>query len=157
VRASTPNGARARSSDPAIGQDCQRADRQGGGLPASFGGVIVIAMPIYEYECAACAKVSSHVVIGSRRRSRRSRLTCPACGGTRLKRVMSSFAVVSSEASRLAEFDTSRPRDESFYRDSRNVGLWAKKRAKEMGADLGSKFEETVEKARSGKLVKEML
>jgi len=35
--------------------------------------------------------------------------------------------------------------------------LWAKKPAKEMGADLGSKFEETVEKARSGKLVKEML
>lgn len=57
----------------------------------------------------------------------------------------------------MAEFDTSRPRDESFYRDSRNVGLWAKKRAKEMGADLGTQFEETVEKARSGKLVKEML
>jgi putative FmdB family regulatory protein len=111
-------------------------------------------MPIYEYECAACAKVSSHVVMGSRRHSR---LACPACGAARLRRVMSSFAVVSSEASRLAEFDTSRPRDESFYRDSRNVGLWAKKRAKEMGADLGSKFEETVEKARSGKLVKEML
>jgi putative FmdB family regulatory protein len=134
--------------------DSQRANRWGGGLPASFDGVIVIAMPIYEYECAACRKVSSHVVMGSRRPSR---LSCPACGGARLKRVMSSFAVVSSEASRLAEFDTSRPRDESFYRDSRNVGLWAKKRAKEMGADLGSKFEETVEKARSGKLVKEML
>jgi putative FmdB family regulatory protein len=111
-------------------------------------------MPIYEYECATCAKISSHVVMGSRRRLR---LACPACGAARLKRVMSSFAVVSSEASRLAEFDTSRPRDESFYRDSRNVGLWAKKRAKEMGADLGTKFEETVEKARSGKLVKEIL
>jgi putative FmdB family regulatory protein len=126
----------------------------GVGLPASVGGVIVIAMPIFEYECAACAKVSSHVVIGSRRRER---LACPACGAARLKRVMSSFAVVSSEASRLAEFDTSKPRDEAFYRDSRNVGLWAKKRAKEMGADLGGKFEETVEKARSGKLIKEML
>jgi len=126
---------------------------RGCGLPTSLGGVIVIAMPIFEYECAACAEVSSHVVMGSRRRER---LVCSACGAARLKRVMSSFAVVSSEASRLAEFDTSKPRDESFYRDSRNVGLWAKKRAKEMGADLGSKFEETVEKARSGKLIKEM-
>jgi hypothetical protein len=88
---------------------------------------------------------------------RRPRLVCPACGATRLKRVMSSFAVVASEASRLDSFDTSRPRDESFYRDSRNVGLWAKKRAKEMGVDLGSKFEETVENARSGKLIKDML
>ena len=120
----------------------------------SAGSVIVMTMPIYEYECAACTKVSSHVVMGSRRRVR---LACPACGASRLKRVMSSFAVVASETSRLAEFDTSRPRDESFYRDSRNVGLWAKKRAKEMGADLGGKFEETVEKARSGKLIKEMM
>ncbi len=69
---------------------------------------------------------------------------------------MSSFAVVQSEASRVASFDTSKPRDESFYRDSRNVGLWAKKRARQMGVDLGEKFEATVEKARSGKLVKEM-
>ena len=70
---------------------------------------------------------------------------------------MSSFAVVATESSRLAEFDTSKPRDESFYRDSRNVGLWAKKRAQQMGVDLGPQFEATVEKARSGKLIKEML
>ena len=73
-----------------------------------------------------------------------------------MRRVMSSFSVAFSESSRLEDFDTSKPRDESFYRDSRNVGLWAKKRARQMGVDLGSKFEETVEKARSGKLIKEM-
>lgn len=111
-------------------------------------------MPIYEYECEACAKISSHIVMNVRRRPR---LNCPACGATRLRRVMSSFAVVESESSRLTNFDSSRPRDESFYRDSRNVGLWAKKRAKDMGVDLGSKFEETVENARSGKLIKDML
>lgn len=69
---------------------------------------------------------------------------------------MSSFAVVESEASRLSNFDTRKPRDESFYRDSRNVGLWAKKRARELGVDLGSKFDDTVEKARTGKLIKDM-
>jgi len=73
-----------------------------------------------------------------------------------MRRVMSSFAVVESESSRLANFDSRRPRDDSFYRDSRNVGLWAKKRAKEMGVDLGPKFDATVEKARSGKLIKEV-
>ncbi len=73
-----------------------------------------------------------------------------------MRRVMSSFAVVESEASRLRDFDTSKPRDESYYRDSRNVGLWAKKRAQEMGVDLGPRFEETLEKARTGKLIKEM-
>lgn len=110
-------------------------------------------MPIFEYECGRCELISSHVVLGSEKKMRPA---CPRCGSTRTRRVMSSFAVVFSESSRLSEFDTSKPRDESFYRDSRNVGLWAKKRARQMGVDLGSKFEETVEKARSGKLIKEM-
>jgi len=92
-------------------------------------------------------------MIGSERNERPA---CPECGCVQMRRVMSSFAVVESEESRLANFDTSKPRDESFYRDSRNVGLWAKKRARDMGVDLGPKFEETVEKARSGKLIKEM-
>jgi hypothetical protein len=35
--------------------------------------------------------------------------------------------------------------------------LSAKKRLKEMGVDLGPKFDATVEKARSGKLIKEMI
>ena len=111
-------------------------------------------MPIFEYECARCRLISSHVVMGSS--GRRERRECPECGSARMRRVMSSFAVVESEASRLAGFDTSKPRDDSFYRDSRNVGMGAKKRAKQMGVDLGSKFEATVEKARSGKLIKEM-
>ncbi len=110
-------------------------------------------MPIYEYECDACGRIGSHVVLGSERLEQPA---CPYCGSSRTRRVMSSFAVVESEAGRLNRFDTSKPRGESFYRDSRNVGLWAKKRAKEMGVDLGSKFDETVEKARSGKLVKEI-
>jgi hypothetical protein len=70
---------------------------------------------------------------------------------------MSSFAVVASEASRLANFDTAASRDDSYYRDSRNVGMWAKKRAQQMGVDLGPKFDETVEKARSGRLIKDMI
>ena len=110
-------------------------------------------MPIFEYECAQCRRVSSHVVLNSHKRERR---VCPGCNSRKLRRVMSAFSVVESEASRIRNFDTAAPRDESFYRDSRNVGLWAKKRAKEMGVDLGAKFESTVEKARSGKLIKEM-
>jgi len=41
--------------------------------------------------------------------------------------------------------------------ESRNVGLWAKKRAQQMDVDLGEQFESTVETARTGKLVKEMI
>jgi hypothetical protein len=73
-----------------------------------------------------------------------------------LTRLLSRFACHQNEATRLQDFDASAPRDESFYKDSRNVGLWAKKRAKEMGVDLGSQFEETVEKARSGKILDDL-
>ena len=110
-------------------------------------------MPIYEYECAACGLTASHVVLGS---ECLEHAQCPDCGSSDTHRVMSSFAVMESEAARLDNFDTSKRRDESFYRDSRNVGLWAKKRAREMGVDLGSKFDETVERARTGKLIKDM-
>ncbi|HUY26629.1 MAG TPA: zinc ribbon domain-containing protein [Candidatus Binataceae bacterium] len=110
-------------------------------------------MPIFEYQCARCHRISAHVVLSPKKRERRS---CPECGAARLRRVMSAFAVVASEASRLQNFDPSKPRDESFYRDSRNVGLWAKKRAQQMGVDLGEKFDATVDNARTGKLLKDM-
>lgn len=110
-------------------------------------------MPIFEYECRDCGEIESRVVLGSERAEERP---CANCGSARTRRVMSSFAVVESENSRLRNLDTGAARGESYYRDSRNVGLWAKKRASEMGVDLGSKFDETVEKARTGKLIKDM-
>lgn len=106
-------------------------------------------MPIYEYHCRACGRDQSLLFLSQ---AETKKVRCKFCASRRLTRVLSRFAYHQGEASRLQDFDTSAPRDESFYRDSRNVGLWAKKRAKEMGVELGSQFEETVEKARSGKI-----
>jgi len=41
-------------------------------------------------------------------------------------------------------------RDESFYRDDRNVGLWARKRIRDLGADAETvkAVDEVVEKTR---------
>jgi putative FmdB family regulatory protein len=111
-------------------------------------------MPIFEYECCRCGALGSEIVIGSRREAAPA---CPQCGSRKTRRIMSTFAMVETEASRLQRFDPAQPQGESFYKDSRNVGLAAKKRAQQMGVDLGPKFEATVEKARSGKLIKDML
>jgi putative FmdB family regulatory protein len=111
-------------------------------------------MPIYEYQCQACSKDQSLLFLSQRQAATRPR--CKYCGARRLTRLLSRFAYHQTEAARLSGFDTSAPRDESFYRDSRNVGLWAKKRAKQMGVDLGPQFEETVEKARSGRITDEL-
>ncbi len=111
-------------------------------------------MPIYEYRCQECGKDQSVLFLSQREAQSRPR--CKHCGMRRLKRLLSRFAHHQTEAARLQDFNTGSARDESFYKDSRNVGLWAKKRAKEMGVDLGSQFEETVEKARSGKILDEL-
>jgi putative FmdB family regulatory protein len=111
-------------------------------------------MPIYEYHCQKCDKDQSLLLLSQRDVGIRPR--CKYCGARRLTRLPSRFSYHQGEAARLSDFDTRAPRDESFYRDSRNVGLWAKKRAKELGVDLGSQFEETVEKARSGKILDDL-
>lgn len=111
-------------------------------------------MPIYEYHCQKCGKDQSVLLLSQRETTTQPR--CKYCGARRLTRLLSRFSYHTSEAARVNDFDTSASRNESFYRDSRNVGLWAKKRAKELGVDLGPQFEETVERARSGKILDDL-
>lgn len=109
-------------------------------------------MPIYEYQCNQCQRIMSFLVFKS---SETSELECKNCGSKDLSRLLSRFAYHRSEGDRLAEFETSKSQGDDFYKDSRNIGLWAKKRAEQMGADLGSDFEEVVDKARSGKILED--
>ncbi|TAK30295.1 MAG: zinc ribbon domain-containing protein [Chloroflexota bacterium] len=106
-------------------------------------------MPIYEYRCQSCNRKNS---VLSRSFGAPTDLACSFCGGVELRRIYSPVAYHRSESDRISELDTSRPQGEDYYKDSRNVGLWAKKRLKEMGQDLGPQFDEIVENARSGKL-----
>ncbi len=109
-------------------------------------------MPIYEYRCNRCHREFSCFVVHS---EDRQRLSCKFCNSRRVKRLLSSFSVHQTEESRLANFDASKPQGESFYKDSRNIGLAAKKRMRELGVDLGSKMDEIVEKGRTGKILDE--
>ncbi len=109
-------------------------------------------MPIYEYRCNHCKKNFSELFLNLKKMEN---VKCKYCHSRDLTRLVSSFAVHQTEESRLSGFDTSKPRGDEFYKDSRNVGLWAKKRMKEMGVDLGSKMDEIVEKGRTGKILEE--
>lgn len=104
-------------------------------------------MPIYEYRCQTCGARTSQLVLSP---SRQSELKCQACGGQELTRLFSTFAHHRSEGDRLAEFDTGKGTGDSFYKDSRNVGLWAKKRARELGADAETtrQIDQIADKAR---------
>jgi len=109
-------------------------------------------MPIYEYRCNRCNKDFSELFLNLKEIKK---VKCKYCHSSDLTRLISSFSVHQTEEARLAEFDTSKPRGNDFYKDSRNVGLWSKKRMKEMGVDLGSKMDEIVEKGRTGKILQE--
>jgi len=116
-------------------------------------------MPIYEYRCSGCGGRTTVLV---RRYNDLPKPVCAKCGSGEMVRLMSSFAYHRSQASRLEDFDTSKPRGEDFYRDSRNIGLWAKKRARELGVDsetarqLDEVVDRAAEKALSGKLLDEL-
>ena len=109
-------------------------------------------MPIYEYRCNQCHREFNELILNPKEINK---VKCKYCRSRSLIKLISSFSVHQTEAARLGSFDTSRPRGNDFYKDSRNVGLWAKKRMKEMGVDLGSKMDEIVDKGRTGKILDE--
>jgi putative FmdB family regulatory protein len=112
----------------------------------SWGGF----MPIFEYECHQCRAISTFLIL---KKEDKARVACKGCGSEKMSIIISRVTYHRSESDRLSEFDSRKPQGEEFYKDSRNIGLWAKKRAKEMGVDLGPKFDEIQESARTGKIL----
>ena len=107
-------------------------------------------MPIYEYWCDRCKREFSRLFLNS---GDVNEVRCSYCQSKRVTRLLSSFHHHQTEASRLADFDPAKPRSDAFYKDSRNIGLWAKKRMQQLGVDLGPKLDEIVEKGRTGKIL----
>lgn len=103
-------------------------------------------MPIYEYECRSCGVLSQTLIM---KKQQEKALSCPECGGRKLKKLISTVAHHVSEKDRLSGYNPNSPKDDAFYKDSRNIGLNAQKRAQKMGVDLGSSFEEKLEKVRT--------
>jgi putative FmdB family regulatory protein len=109
-------------------------------------GRLVRHMPIYEYQCRTCEKEFQTLALT---KEDEKNVKCPGCGGGDVKRLISRVVYHASEGDRLDAFDPNARQDDSFYKDSRNIGLSAKKRAKQMGIDLGSSFETKLDKLRT--------
>ncbi|MFH1479860.1 MAG: zinc ribbon domain-containing protein [Pseudomonadota bacterium] len=103
-------------------------------------------MPIYEYQCTKCGREFQALIM---KKEEEKNLICDKCGRANLKRLISRVVYHVSEQDRLNTHDLNATKDDSFYKDSRNIGLHAKKRAQQMGVDLGKGFEEKLEKLRT--------
>ncbi|MEW6664305.1 MAG: zinc ribbon domain-containing protein [Thermodesulfobacteriota bacterium] len=103
-------------------------------------------MPIYEYQCRSCGVVFQTLIMKA---EEGKTLACPRCKVSRPKRILSRVAYHASERDRLAAYDPRARKGDAFFKDSRNIGLDAKKRAQQMGVDLGKGFEEKLEKLRT--------
>ena len=103
-------------------------------------------MPIYEYLCQLCGREFQYLIL---KKDDEENVSCPKCKGRDLKKSVSRVAHHVSEQDRLSAYDPKSPKDDAFYKDTRNIGLQAKKRAQQMGANLGSDFEAKLDRLRT--------
>ena len=109
-------------------------------------------MPIYEYRCQACGKVSSFFT-----RSIGDRLdpVCSHCQSQDMRRRMSSFALgksVDSVHERSAS--GSGPKGLDYYSDPRNIGRNVEESFVRHGMEMPETARETIDAARDGQLPK---
>jgi putative FmdB family regulatory protein len=103
-------------------------------------------LPLYEYQCRSCGREFQYLVL---KKEDEVNIQCPGCKGADVKKLVSRVAYHVSEQDRLSAFRPDTPKDDAFYKDTRNIGLQAKKRAQQMGVDLGAGFETKLDKLRT--------
>ncbi len=90
-------------------------------------------MPIYEYACQECRKRSSFLIMNPRHpRS----IACRHCGSSKLERLLSRFAVSTSEESRLESLTDPANLSGLDESDPRSVARLMKKMGEDMGEDV---------------------
>ncbi len=111
-------------------------------------------MPIYDYMCKSCRGVTTHLVQGY---TPPDDLRCEHCGSADLKKIISPAHYHSSTSDRLSSYDPRSRRSDSFYKDSRNIGLHAEHMLEKAGVKPTEEFKSKLEKLRTdpGSVIKD--
>jgi putative FmdB family regulatory protein len=105
-------------------------------------------MPIYEYRCRDCRR---RVQILTLRASERIDEVCEHCGGRKLDRLMSRFALARSEESRLESLADPSGMGDVDESDPRSVARWMRRMGHELGDEVGgAEFDQMVDELESG-------
>jgi putative FmdB family regulatory protein len=104
-------------------------------------------MPIYEYRCTGCKR---KVTVLTLRASETVEPQCDRCGSRALTRLMSRFATVRSEESRIDDLADPSSLDGLDENDPKSMARWMRKMGKELGEDVGDDFDEMVDELETG-------
>jgi putative FmdB family regulatory protein len=105
-------------------------------------------MPIYEFVCQDCAKLTSVFV---RNANREVTATCDRCGSANLKRAVSRVAIGRTESQIMEQYGTPQAgAGPDAYKDPRQIGRWVEQRFDQMGMELPSEARKMIDAAREG-------
>lgn len=109
------------------------------GGPPAHADTLGDHMPIYEFRCGRCQKVTS---VFTRKMNTAVAATCEHCGGSDMARMMSTFAFQRSVNDLyddpFGDDGFGEPPDES---DPKAMAEWARRMGDRMGGDMGPEFD----------------
>ena len=105
-------------------------------------------MPIYEYKCADCGRLTS---VFTKSMNAEVTAKCQHCGGKKLARTFSKFAYHRSTQRVMGDYG-SEPRSLDDYKDPRQIGRWAERKFDEYGMEMPKEAREMIDAARDGEL-----
>jgi putative FmdB family regulatory protein len=101
-------------------------------------------MPIYEYRCDDCGKISEFLFIKS---NEVFVPLCKRCKSKKMSRVLSRVKVIRSEESRMESLADPSKWGDLDEKDPKSMAKWMKKLGKEFGEDLGEDVDGMVDEA----------
>lgn len=107
-------------------------------------------MPIYEYSCADCGRLTS---VFLKSMDADARPVCQHCGGAKLSRALSRFAYHKSEQ-QVLERHGAEPQRLEDYKDPRQIGRWVERKFKEYDMEVPTQARDMIDAAREGEFPK---
>jgi putative FmdB family regulatory protein len=101
-------------------------------------------MPIYEYRCDACGKISEFLLIKT---DEVFTPQCKRCNSKKMTRVLSKVRVIRSEESRMESLADPSKWGGLDEKDPRSMAKMMKRLGKEFGEELGEDADQMVDEA----------
>ena len=101
-------------------------------------------MPIYEYRCKECGKISEFLLIKT---DETFIPQCKRCKSKKMSRVLSKVRVIRSEEGRMESLADPSKWGGLDEKDPKSMAKWMKRMGKEMGEDMGEDVDAMVDEA----------